>query len=527
MRNMRKRLVSGLVTTGLASVLMINAFGAGTKKVIEVISNNISLVLDGQRIQGEPFIYNGVTYVPVRVIGEALGKEVGWDEKTQTVYLGKRTKEKQEYLGTKSPYLYEKEAYTEAPKGYKPIFINHVGRHGSRHLSSSKYDKTLMELLTIAEKEGAITNLGKELKGEIARLMEVEKENYGLLSKSGAEELEGIGTRVGQNFKEIFSKDKKVIAHATFKDRTPQSRDNFIDGLKKSLGGMDVKITASIYEEGKDPYLRPYDLAVKYKDFAEEGEWVELCKRYVSQDTGKRYAKEILLQLFSESFYKRLEAGEFKLKDEKGKVNLKSPTDAASNLYQLYIISSNIKREGTFEFGRYFTTDQLKWYESVDAVEDFYEKGPSLTSTDLPQNIAAPLVKELLVSTEQTIKQKDTAGIFRFAHAETIIPLSSFLDLEGANISIDKPEEVTQKWKGSVISPMGANIQWILYSNGKEYLVKMLRNEKEIAFPIKTDNYPYYKWEDVKAYYQNKLKKVGVDLESNLEDDIEKLKNQF
>lgn len=121
----------------------------------------------------------------------------------------------------------------------------------------------------------------------------------------------------------------------------------------------------------------------------------------------------------------------------------------------------------------------------------------------------------------------DTAGVFRFAHAETIIPLSSFLDIKGANVSVDDPKEVSTKGDGSVISPMGANIQWILYSNGKEYLVKMLRNEEEIAFPIETSSYPYYKWDDVKAYYENKLKSVGVDMDSSLEDDIKLLQEKF
>ncbi|MNW69505.1 hypothetical protein D3C74_485310 [compost metagenome] len=55
----------------------------------------------------------------------------------------------------------------------------------------------------------------------------------------------------------------------------------------------------------------------------------------------------------------------------------------------------------------------------------------------------------------------------------------------------------------------------------------MLRNEEEIAFPIETKTYPYYKWDDVKTYYQNKLQKVGVSLDSSLEDNIELLQKKF
>ncbi|WP_339275927.1 histidine-type phosphatase [Paenibacillus sp. FSL W8-0426] len=527
MKNIKKIGISAAALALLTSVAVIDVYGAGFKRTIEVSEQSVNVIINGQKMEGESFLYNGVTYVPARAIGEALGKEVGWDENTRSVLVGQQVNDTQGYRGTKTPYPFKETTYTSVPEGYKPVFVNYVGRHGSRHLSASKYDKTLLELLQIAEKDGQITEQGRELKNEIVKLMAVEKDHYGLLSALGEEELEGIGARLGQNFKDIFSPDKKIIAQATFKDRTPQSRDNFLEGLQKSLGDENLDIRTSTFEEGKDPYLRPFDIATKYNEYAEDGEWVKLFEEYASQETGTRYAKELLLQFISPSFYERLEAGEFKLKDDKGKVKLSNPTDAASNLYELYIISSNLKEEGNFEFGKYFTTNQLKWYESIDNINDFYEKGPSLTSTDLPQNIVAPLVKELINSTDQSLMEGNTAGVFRFAHAETIIPLSSFLDIKGANVSVDDPKEVSTKWDGSVISPMGANIQWILYSNGKDYLVKMLRNEEEIAFPIETNSYPYYKWDDVKAYYENKLKSVGVDMDSSLEDDIKLLQEKF
>lgn len=72
-----------------------------TKDTINVFYKNIKLVVDkklvsfgndstGKKI--EPFIYNGTTYLPVRAVGEAIGKEVHWDDGTKTVYLGKNQK---------------------------------------------------------------------------------------------------------------------------------------------------------------------------------------------------------------------------------------------------------------------------------------------------------------------------------------------------------------------------------------------------------------------------------------------------
>ena len=51
---------------------------------------NIKIVVDGKEVStsAEPFIYNGTTYLPIRAVGEAVGKEVTWNAGTNTVYLG-------------------------------------------------------------------------------------------------------------------------------------------------------------------------------------------------------------------------------------------------------------------------------------------------------------------------------------------------------------------------------------------------------------------------------------------------------
>ncbi len=430
-----------------------------------------------------------------------------------------------EYLTSKTPYLFVSTAYTDAPAGYEAEFITHVGRHGSRHLSSAKYDITFKELLDSAATAGAITALGEELRQEVAALIAIEQGYYGELSELGRQELQGIGSRVVENFPDLFTKKRNIIAHATFKSRTQDSRNNFIAGLKSKAAT--VTITVSTFEEEKDPYLRPYDIAPLYIEHDDGEGWKDIYESYKESEIGKTYTKEVLLQLFSEDFYNRLDNGEFAFLDEKGKVKLKSPEDAVGNLYNLFIISAGLKAESNLNFKKYFSIDQLKWYESVLAVEDFYAKGPSLTTTDLPTNIIAPLVKDMINSVDSS--SMENAGVFRFAHAETMIPLASFLELEGAYESTDNPEEVMDLWDIKTISPMGANLQWIIYSNGTNRLVKMLYNEIETAFPsvLTPVSGVYYSWNDVKTYYQKKIEELGFSMTNTLEADIEHLTTNF
>lgn len=91
--------MSGVIFT-LILVTSINVFATGiVRRKIDVVYNNIKLVVDGKPVafgkdsagkQIEPFIHNGTTYLPVRAVGEALGKKVDWDGKTQTVYVGEK-----------------------------------------------------------------------------------------------------------------------------------------------------------------------------------------------------------------------------------------------------------------------------------------------------------------------------------------------------------------------------------------------------------------------------------------------------
>ncbi len=92
-----KGFIYGVVIT-LVMVSTVGVFAADRiGKTIDVVYNNIKLVVEGRAVefgndsQGneiEPFIYNGTTYLPVRSVGEALGKEVDWNGDINTVYIG-------------------------------------------------------------------------------------------------------------------------------------------------------------------------------------------------------------------------------------------------------------------------------------------------------------------------------------------------------------------------------------------------------------------------------------------------------
>ncbi len=66
------------------------AFAKVANMTIPVSYNNIKVVVDGKQLSTskEPFTYEGTTYLPIRAVAEAVGKDVTWDGTTKTVYLG-------------------------------------------------------------------------------------------------------------------------------------------------------------------------------------------------------------------------------------------------------------------------------------------------------------------------------------------------------------------------------------------------------------------------------------------------------
>ena len=68
----------------------------------ELFYHDIKIYIDGAEIVPkdannnvvEPFTMNGTTYLPVRAISNAFGKDVEWDGSTQSVYIGKKDQTK-------------------------------------------------------------------------------------------------------------------------------------------------------------------------------------------------------------------------------------------------------------------------------------------------------------------------------------------------------------------------------------------------------------------------------------------------
>src|ERR1700748_3615191 len=92
------------------------------------------------------------------------------------------------FLGTKTPYTPLQTKYTPAPKGFQPVFINYVGRHGARFLTKPGGDVAVLSLLNQAAKENALSNDGKTAQQMAGNFLSIEKDNYENITLLGQDE---------------------------------------------------------------------------------------------------------------------------------------------------------------------------------------------------------------------------------------------------------------------------------------------------------------------------------------------------
>ena len=112
MKERLKGMIVGLlIGTAIAGGTVWAATGM---KTIDVMYDNIKIYMDGELVEPkdangqtvEPFIYNGTTYLPVRAVGNAIGKEVNWDGVEKVVYLGAKPGNVENWLDVCGPYQY-------------------------------------------------------------------------------------------------------------------------------------------------------------------------------------------------------------------------------------------------------------------------------------------------------------------------------------------------------------------------------------------------------------------------------------
>jgi hypothetical protein len=481
----------------------------------------------------------------------ALALLAGCNSNSQTTTTTPTITEYQ--YSTKAVYAPHQDAasYQAAPTGFSPVFTELVARHGSRSLSSPKYDVLTKMVWEEAASQGALTLLGQTLGSKVDRVTAAnQKLGYGLLSEIGKEEHAKLATRLADRLPTLLEDNSShcIKVETSGKDRANESAFYFMQSLKNKVNY--VADSESCYVTQENPSVITKALANKYElyfhksepkgDYAKYLPAYEAYQAFIGdEDNGvaaapeltqalddlkalpktKVMARQMLERIYSKAFVDYLANGvEFVAvnPEDGGKTYVHDEVDAALMLYNLFIIGPGMIREAeaqgeAWDLEQYLTPEQSAWFSYLSDAEDFYEKGPSFANQSATYDVAQSLLDGMFneVQTQIVSGQHEHVAKLRFAHAETIIPFVALMKLEGSRQGTEVGTLYSQEnneWRGGWVSPYAANIQWDVYQNAdQQVLVKMLYNEKEVAFkagcePVAAGSF-FYDFAELKRCY--------------------------
>ena len=376
---------------------------------------------------------------------------------------------------------------TPAPKGKKPFYISHYGRHGSRYLIHHREYDYPYATFQAADRIGKLSEKGKEVFRHVAMLREEANNRLGELTQLGALQHQGIAQRMYERFPEVFKGDVCVDAKSTVVIRCIISMDNALHEL--AALNPKLKITSDASEHDMY-YMNLQDRNLYKQKWPQQATDVynAYCKKHARHE-------QPMLRLFNDPDYawhsinlNRLNLSMFKLASSVQGTELGKQFSLFKDLYTDDEIYHNWLQANAF------------WYIAY---------GPSPLNGGTQPFSQRNLLRKIIEEADSCIALPRPGATLRFGHETMVLPLTCLLELNGFDQKVTDLEKLEDcGWINYKVFPMAANLQFIFYrKNPKDddVLVKILMNEDETTLPIPSDCAPYYHWKDFREFCIQRL----------------------
>ncbi len=382
---------------------------------------------------------------------------------------------------------------SKAPKGYKPVYVSMVGRHGSRYaLSDNVYEK-IRGLLTGAHAAGKLTAAGESLREKYEALYPHVAFRGGDLTAKGEAQWRRIADGMYHNFPEVFRGETRIEVISTPVPRVMMSMFCFLDELKGLDGDAKVDIDAGrvfypVLEPNKS--TSPVPVRVALPESAEKSA-ADFMKTKV--DPEGFCARFFTDPQFVEQSYGGLWKFEYDLRNV---VVDKTCLDGKA---------AELSLDGVF------TPEELYGIWQVRNYNGYVYMGRTPLTDNRNCNNNARILADMISNADRDLASGDVKLNLKFTHDTAVMPLVCFMRLNNFGAVIDDPEDVKNWWRGDFV-PMASNLQLIFYRSSRsgEILVKVLYNGVEASLPFNETAPGFYSWTDFRNYYSELISAVGV-----------------
>ncbi len=379
---------------------------------------------------------------------------------------------------------------TPAPAGYEPFHIDHYGRHGSRWLTNGRTYERPLKQLNKAKEAGMLNLQGELLLRQLTLVNETSKQRVGDLSDEGAEQHQEIAERMFRNFPEVFQGNARVDAKSTVIIRCILSMQNETMRLRSLNPELRINTDASYH----DMYYMGWGYG--------EDTLANDLRKSVDPISNGMYDQ----YLHPERFIAQL---------------VNDTAWAAANLDGRQLMRDVFDIAGSLQGHHWFQDMSLYHYFNNSEIFELWRLKNIywyIHWANAPQNgnrmpfIERALLWDMIEKAGAAIVTGERGANLRFGHETCVLPLACLMEIDNVNYSCDDLNTLHEHWQDFNIIPKACNIQMVFYrpvgttgNHLNDVLVKVLFNEHEATLPVEPVTGPYYRWSDLKAYYEKKL----------------------
>ncbi|MDE6089326.1 MAG: histidine phosphatase family protein [Duncaniella sp.] len=379
-----------------------------------------------------------------------------------------------ECQGSANPYPDRTVRDLAYPDSLKPVYLNHVGRHGARFLSSSKYTTSLLRTLHKADSLKTITPMGRELIRICDLVVTRTAGRWGALDSLGMAEQRAIASRAFMAYRPLFD-NTKINAISSYVPRCVMSMDEFTHQLTRLNNKVEIYMSSG---RQNSPLVRPWHDDEAYKEFMAGEEWHKVYEDFLNKQVPVTVAERALGKNYP--FFG----------DEARDVSLA--------IYK--VLAGCAAMSVQIDLQKYFTQAEINALWSVENLHHYLTHSASTLSSAAP-DLASKLLSELISTIDTAIAGSNPYSVMlRFGHAETMMPLLALMHIPGCYYMTNYFDTVGLHWRDFYVVPMASNLQMILFqSESGKYYVRVDLNETPVPL-IPGQNTIYIPWQQARDY---------------------------
>ena len=271
------------------------------------------------------------------------------------------------YYQTKAPYRPQQDlsTYEAAPAGYTPVYSQLLARHGSRGLSSLKYDLAIYNMWKKAQDDGALTDLGARLGPDVLKIMKanfllgygvngISTPGYGNETQVGIDEHTQLAVRFLKRQSAYWTQvgstaataPRSIVTVTSGVDRAVDSGAFFVKSLKASQPNLAALVSyppapspypdsgkavaqadgtnrfllyfhklvkaTDLVSKTSDPLYTTYQDSQAYQTYkASDADLLAKQSGLLATDAAKAAGRAVLEKLFAKSFVDKLDNGTY------------------------------------------------------------------------------------------------------------------------------------------------------------------------------------------------------------------------